>query len=52
MQVVAREFGIPVSSVTVKSTNTLTNANGSTTGASVTSELNCYVRLSSHLLLC
>jgi len=47
MQVVAREFGIPVSSVTVKSTNTLTNANGSATGGSVTSELNCYAAIKS-----
>ena len=43
-QVVAREFDIPISSVSVRSTNTLTNANGSVTGGSVTSELNCYVR--------
>jgi len=45
MQVVAREFDIPLSSISVRSTNTLTNANGSVTGGSITSELNCYAAI-------
>ena len=49
MQVVAREFDIPLSSISVRSTNTLTNANGSVTGGSITSELNCYVSHSFYL---
>ena len=42
-QVVARELGIDPSLISIKPTNTLTNANGSVTGGSMTSELNCYV---------
>jgi xanthine dehydrogenase molybdopterin-binding subunit B len=41
--VVARELGIDISLISVKPTNTLTNTNGSVTGGSVTSEMNCYV---------
>ena len=42
-QVVARELGVDVSLVSIKPTNVLTNANGSATGGSIGSELNCYV---------
>ena len=42
-QVVARELNVPVSSVSVKPTDTFLNANGSVTGGSMTSELNCFV---------
>lgn len=45
MQVTAHELGIPVEMVQVQPTNTITNANGSVTGGSMTSELVCYVRL-------
>jgi xanthine dehydrogenase/oxidase len=41
--VVAKELGIDISLVSIKPTNTLTNTNGSVTGGSKTSELNCYV---------
>jgi xanthine dehydrogenase/oxidase len=44
-QVVARELGVPISLISVKPTNTLTNANGSVTGGSMTSELNCYAAM-------
>ena len=44
MQVTAHELGIPVEMVQVQPTNTITNANGSVTGGSMTSELVCYVR--------
>ena len=44
MQVTAHELGIPVEMVQVQTTNTITNANGSVTGGSMTSELVCYVR--------
>ncbi len=40
---VARELGIDPSLISIKPTNTLTNTNGSVTGGSMTSELNCYV---------
>lgn len=40
---VARELGVDISLISVKPTNTLTNANGAYTGGSTTSELNCYV---------
>lgn len=42
-QVVAKELGIDLALVSIKPTNTLTNTNGSVTGGSMTSELNCYV---------
>jgi len=42
-QVCAYEFGIEVGQVKVKATNTLTDAGGSFTGSSVTSELVCQV---------
>jgi len=45
VQVTAHELGIPVEMVQVQPTNTITNANGSVTGGSMTSELVCYVRL-------
>lgn len=44
-QVVARELGIDLSLVSIKPTNTLTNTNGSVTGGSVTSEMNCYAAM-------
>uniref|UniRef100_A0A4D5RAG3 Xanthine dehydrogenase n=1 Tax=Scolopendra viridis TaxID=118503 RepID=A0A4D5RAG3_SCOVI len=40
-QVCARELGIPIDLVKVKSTNALINANGFPTGGSTTSEMNC-----------
>lgn len=40
---VAKELGIDLALVSIKPTNTLTNTNGSVTGGSMTSELNCYV---------
>lgn len=43
VQVTAHELGIPVEMVQVQATNTVTNANGSVTGGSMTSELVCYV---------
>ena len=39
----ARELGVDLSLVSIKPTNVLTNANGSVTGGSFGSELNCYV---------
>ena len=45
VQVIAHELGVPVELVQIQSTNTLTNANGSVTGGSMTSELVCYVIL-------
>ncbi|XP_046441655.1 indole-3-acetaldehyde oxidase-like isoform X1 [Daphnia pulex] len=44
-QVVAKELGIDISLVSIKPTNTLTNTNGSVTGGSKTSELNCYAAM-------
>ncbi|XP_019858733.1 PREDICTED: xanthine dehydrogenase/oxidase-like [Amphimedon queenslandica] len=40
-QVTASTLGIPLSSVTVVPTNTFTSPNNTTTGGSVTSEINC-----------
>ena len=40
---VAHELGVPVTLIKILPTNTFTNANGSVTGGSMTSELNCHV---------
>ena len=42
-QVTASTLGVPLSSVTVVPTNTFTSPNNTTTGGSVTSEINCKV---------
>ena len=36
-------LGISINMITIKPTNSLTNPNGSPTGGSVTSEMNCKV---------
>ena len=41
----ARALGIDISMIVIKPTNTLTNPNGSSTGGSITSEMNCRVIL-------
>ena len=58
-QVAAKTLGIPLEMVRVKSSMTLTNPNGQTTGGSTTSELNClvsplrhYVMIMSFKLMC
>ena len=43
-QVVALTLGISLEMIKVMPSNTFTNPNGQTTGASITSEVNCFVR--------
>ena len=40
-QVVARELGVPLAMINIKPTNNFVNANGSVTGGSMGSEVNC-----------
>ena len=47
-QVAAKTLGIDISLVVIKPTNTLTNPNGSPTGGSINSELNCKVFTENH----
>ncbi len=42
-QVAAKILGVPIGYIKVKSSNSLTNPNGMTTGGSIGSELNCLV---------
>ena len=42
-QVAAKELGIPLDYVKILPTNVLTNPNGTATGGSTTSEINCQV---------
>ena len=44
-QVVAKELGVDMSIIKIKPTMNVTNPNGSTTGGSVGSEMNCAVRI-------
>ena len=50
-QVAAKTLGIPLEMVKIKSSMTLTNPNGQTTGGSITSELNCLVSPLHHYIM-
>lgn len=44
-QVCAYELGVPLNLIRVQKGSSVTNANSMTTGGSITSELNCLVRV-------